>query len=222
MDSLLEFLEKYLTENRKYTIERVLHERTKHFTVVVENVYHSQNTSAILRSCECFGIQDLHVIEKGFKYRPNVQIVKGATKWIDIHKYPDAPGNTTECLTQLKNKGYKIIAASPHQNDVALETLDPSIKSAFVFGGEKAGISQEVKAQADVFMKIPIMGFTESFNVSVAVAITLHHMVTRLRETSVCWQLSKDEIQEKKLDWTKKSLKKSKALIRYWESLHNS
>lgn len=199
----LSYLEGFLTESRKENFLRVLENRTKHFTVAVEDVFQMHNASAVMRSCEVFGIQEMHVIEQRFGKRIDKEIAMGAQKWVDIKAYDSA----INCVNTLRDKGYQIIASTPHSDDCLLEDFDISKPAALFFGTEKEGLSQEIIQQADGFLKIPMVGFTESLNISVSAAIIIEHLTNRLRHSTVAWALSPDEILEKRLDWTKKSIR---------------
>lgn len=215
---LIEKIGSHINENRKALIERVLKKRTRHFTVAIENIFHPHNVNAVLRSCECFGLQDLHIIDEQEKYKIQKRIAKGANKWTDIYYYQKGENPTLQCIEQLKAKGYTIVGACPHKNDMDLENFDFTQKAAFFFGAEKEGISETVKQHADCFVKIPIYGFTESFNVSVAVAIILHHLTLKLRESDkVNWQLSPQEINERTLEWFIKSARNGKKLLAFYK-----
>ncbi len=210
----LNFLENILTDNRKERFLDVLKNRTNHFTVVVEDVYQLHNTSAVMRSCEVFGIQELNVIEQRFGKRIDKQIALGAQKWVDIIRHETA----TNCIQSLRSKGYQIIATTPHENDCLLENFDISKPSALFFGTEKEGLSDEIMQQADGFLKIPMVGFTESLNISVSAAIIIQNLTSRLRNSNLPWQLSEDEILEKRLSWAKNSIKDIKRIEkRYFE-----
>lgn len=202
-EKYLEYLETFITESRKEGFQRILANRTKHFTVVCEDVYQLHNTSAVMRSCEVFGIQELHVVEYRFGKKIDKEIALGAEKWVDIHRY----STNQDCIQDLREKGYQIIATTPHENDCMLEDFDISKPSAIFFGTERNGLSEEVLQQADGFLKIPMMGFTESLNISVSAAIILQNLSTRLRHSSIPWQLTEAELLEKRIDWTRKSIK---------------
>ncbi len=210
---LLTYLQTYLTENRKDTFERVLNHRTRHFTVVLEDIYQKHNTSAVIRSCDVFGIQDLHIIENKYKSYVSNQVAKGAHKWIDFHYYNQLEYNNENCIEQLKASGYQIIATTPHNDSCLLRDFDIGQKSAFVMGVEKEGVSENIMKAADGFLKIPMVGFTESLNISVATAIILQDLSTRLRNSSIDWQLKEEEKNELRLDWCKKSINKVDQII---------
>lgn len=208
-DDLLTYLEGYLTEERKQRFLEVLQNRTKFLTVAIEDVYQMHNTSAIMRSCDVFGVQEVHVVEDRFQKRLDKNIAVGAEQWVDMHKYEDA----SECISKLRQSGYQIIATTPHNDSQLLPDFFPKKKTAVFFGTEKEGLSEEVMQQADGYLKIPMVGFSESLNVSVSAAIIIQDLAQKIRKSNVDWQLSQDEILEKRLDWTKKSIKSVEAII---------
>jgi tRNA (guanosine-2'-O-)-methyltransferase len=210
----LEFLENILTENRKERFLNVLKNRTRHFTVAVEDVFQMHNTSAVMRSCEVFGIQELNIIEQRFGKRIDKEIAMGAQKWVDINAFDSISG----CLDNLQSRGYQIIATTPHENDCLLEDFDISKPSALFFGTERDGLSEEILDRADGFLKIPMVGFTESLNISVSAAIIIQNLTERLRKSNVQWQLSENEITEKRLQWAKNTIKDIKRIeARYYQ-----
>jgi tRNA (guanosine-2'-O-)-methyltransferase len=213
--ALLNFLESYLTEHRKQRFKQVLSKRTRHFAVAVEDVYQLHNTSAVMRSCDVFGIQDLHIIEELNVKRIDREIAMGAQKWVDVYRYHSA----VECIESLKATGYRIIATSPHANDTDLAEFDISLPSCFFFGRETEGLSEVVMDQADAFLKIPMVGFTESLNISVSAAIILQQLTQKLRASSIDWQLSEQEQLAKRMDWCKKTLKNHELLVQRFRDL---
>lgn len=204
---LLNYLEDYLTDKRKETFNKVLDKRTRHFTVVLEDIYQPHNASAVVRTCDIFGVQDIHVIENRYVNRVSKYVAKGSQKWITSNRYKSDGNNTKICLDTLKEEGYQIIATTPHNDSCLLQDFDASKKSAFVFGAEAEGVSDYVKENADGFLKIPMVGFTESLNISVAAAITLQDVTTKLRNSNINWQLSKEEKDILYFEWVKKTIK---------------
>jgi tRNA (guanosine-2'-O-)-methyltransferase len=202
-EALLVYLENFISENRQKRFLEILQNRTKHFTVVVEDVFQMHNTSAVMRSCEVFGIQEINVIEQRYSRVIDSQIALGAEKWVDVNQF----ANSETCMESLRNQGYQIIATTPHNESCLLHEFDISKPSALFFGTEKEGLSEAVMQQADGFLKIPMVGFTESLNISVSASIILQDITNRLRLSSVDWQLSQKEIFEKRLDWTRKTIK---------------
>ena len=209
----LAYLEGFLTDNRKERFEKVLANRTNHFTIVVEDVFQMHNTSAVMRSCEVFGIQQLNIIEQRFGKSIDKEIAMGAQKWIDINTF-----ETVEfSIKDLRAKGYQIIATTPHNNSCILSDFDILKPSAIYFGTEKEGLSQDVIDQADGYIKIPMVGFTESLNISVSAAIIIQDITTRLRQSNVDWKLSEEELLEKRLLWAKNTIKDIKRIeARYY------
>ena len=200
---LLTYLEGFLTENRKEGFLRVLKNRTKHFTIAMEDVYQLHNTSAVMRSCEVFGVQELNVIEQKFGKRIDSEIAMGAQKWVDVNRF----NNVQSCIDAKRAQGYQIIATTPHNDSCMLHEFDISKPSAIFFGTEKNGLSEEVIEQADGFIKIPMVGYTESLNISVSAALVIQDITNRMRHSEVNWQLTEEEILEKRLDWTRKTIK---------------
>ncbi|MEO2051075.1 MAG: RNA methyltransferase [Allomuricauda sp.] len=207
---LLAYLEGYLTEERKQRFLEVLQHRTKHITIAIEDVYQMHNTSAIIRSCDVFGVQEVHVVEDRFAKRLDKNIAMGAEKWVDVYRYQ----STADCIANLKQKGYQIIATTPHNDSTLLPEFYPEQKSAIFFGTEKEGLSDVVMHEADVFLKIPMVGFSESLNVSVAAAIIIQDLAHKVRASEVDWQLTDVEILEKRMDWTQKSIQHVKGIIK--------
>jgi tRNA (guanosine-2'-O-)-methyltransferase len=212
---ILEAFYEIITENKREMFDRIAADRTKHITVVLENVFQEHNASAVLRSCDCFGIQELHVIEKDNQYKVQRDIALGAGRWVDMYNFDKGSEVTKDCLTKLKSKGYKIIATSPH-TEKTINDIDLSQPMAFVFGTERRGISDEVIELSDELVKIPMYGFTESFNISVSVALVLNTIRMRLEESSLNWKLSEDEIVDLKIKWCKKILNGGEALEKHF------
>lgn len=217
--NFIEYLEQFVTDKRKVLFTKVLNDRTRHFTVAIEDIYQPHNASAVVRSCEVFGIQDVHVIENKYKFHASNQVAKGAQKWLDFKLYKKKDiNNTLECINNLRDKGYKIIATTPHNDSCVIQDFDITEKSAFFFGVEKEGLSKDVMDNADGFLKIPMVGFTESLNISVAAAIILQNMHEKLKASDVKWQLSELEKSELYLEWLKKSIKSIKKIKEHYYS----
>ncbi len=204
---LLNYLEEYLTDKRKTLFKRVLEERTRHFTVVLEDIYQPHNASAVVRTCDIFGLQDVHVVENKYVNRISKYVAKGSQKWITSKRYKTDGDNTKICFDHLKDEGYQIIATTPHQNSSLLQDFDITKKTAFVFGAEADGVSDYVMENADGFLKIPMVGFTESLNISVAAAIVLQDLTTKMRNSTIDWQLNNEEKEALYFSWIKKTIK---------------
>ncbi len=200
---LLSYLQGFLTERRRHLFKKVLSERTLHITVAVEDVYQLHNTSAVIRSCDAFGIQELHVIEEVNVKRIDREIAMGAQKWVDVQRHQ----STKACIQRLREKGYRIVATSPHTKAYPLENVRVEEKLALFFGRETEGLSPEVLEQADDFIYIPMQGFTESLNISVSAAIILQALSQKLRDSQIHWELDMQTHFNLEMAWTKKMIK---------------
>lgn len=219
---LIEILENCITDRRKDLLSSILNERTRYITVVLEDIYQSQNASAVLRTCDCFGIQDLHIIENNNEYKINPDVTLGSDKWLTLKQYRDNSDNSMAAITELKNNGYRIVATTPEQKHTPMEDFDLAKgKIALCFGTELTGLSDTIKKIADEFISIPMYGFTESFNISVSVAIILHHLTYRLRNSSISWKLNENDSLEVKLNWLKRSVKNSESILKKFYSDKN-
>ena len=203
----LDYLESYLTPRRKSLFAKIIADRTRHFTIVAEDTYQDHNASALVRNCDCFGIQDLHIIEQHNQYRLAKGMAQGSEKWVDLHYYSEFENNSQRCIDRLKSLGYAIIATTPHEKDCEIQEYDITRKSAFFFGMEKTGLSQDILDQADGYVKIPMFGFSESFNISVSAALVMQSIMARLRDSEgIDWHLSEAEIMDLKIDWSIKTI----------------
>jgi tRNA (guanosine-2'-O-)-methyltransferase len=205
---IYERLFEMLSDSKMHLVEKNASRRTRHLTVAVENLYQSHNTSAVIRNCDCFGLQDVYVIAKN-KFKLNRDVAMGANKWITEHRFEQ--GETNMCLNEIKAKGYKIVATSPTA-DQSIFDLEVSQPLCLLFGTEKYGLSPEAFAQADETVHLPMFGFTESFNISVSVALCLHELRQRMEREVQHWQLSEEEQLDLKLDWCRKILKNGDAV----------
>ena len=211
---LLEHLESYLTDHRQKRFAEVLAQRTKYFTVATEDVYQLHNTSAVIRSCDVFGIQEVNIVEEINTKRIDREIAMGAQKWVDLNRF----NSVKDCIADLRTKGYQIVATTPHVDDCDLIDFDISKKSCFFFGRETEGLSQQVLDEADCYLKIPMFGFTESLNISVSAAIILQHVTSQLRNSNIPWQLTDEERIEKRFDWIRKTIKNYDAIVERFHS----
>lgn len=205
-EKYIAFLETIVTENRSELYKKVLSNRTKHIALVLEDLYQKHNWSAVVRSCDVFGIQDIYTIENNYSVKLSNGVGKGSQKWVDFHRFRENLDNTQQCIDALKANGYQIVATSPHENSNVISDFDITKKTAFVFGAEKRGVSETMMQQADACVKIPMVGFTESLNISVAAAIILQNTTERLRNSTVNWQLTQAEQSEIYLRWLEGSI----------------
>lgn len=205
---LLDYFLGFLTENRKQRFEEIIAQRSKHFTVVCEDVYQLHNTSAVMRTCDVFGIQEMHVVEQRWGKRIDTEIAMGAQKWVDIHRHQQVE----DAIKRVKAAGYRVVATTPHAPEKSLAEFDITQPAAFFFGTERYGLSDIVMEQADELVCIPMYGFTESLNISVSAAIILQQVSARLRSSGLPWQLTEEERQEVLLRWAKASVKEADKL----------
>lgn len=221
--NLTEYLESFVTESRLNLFEKVLTYRTNYITVILEDIFQSQNASAVLRTCDCFGIQNVHVIENRNSFDVNKEVALGSSKWLSINKYNEKHNNSLQAIRNLREKGYRIVATTPHKNDTFLQDFDLfNGKTALVFGSELPGISDIILNEADEFLKIPMYGFTESYNISVSAAIVLHHLTEKLRQKpKEFWQLTANERNEVKLEWLRNTIKRSELLEKEFREKYN-
>jgi len=219
---LIQFLSEFVTPERLILFDKILSLRTNYITVVLEDIFQTQNASAVLRTADCFGIQNVHVIENRNVFRVNPDVVQGASNWVTVKRYNGESMNTMHAIRKLKADGYRIIATSPHEHDVDLESFDlEKGKAAFIFGTERPGLTDLAMQEADEFMKIPMVGFTESLNISVSVAVALHHLTYELRNhSSIDWHLSDLEKQKLFLHWLRLSIKRVDLLEKKFEELN--
>jgi len=211
---LINYLSGFITPRRWQNMERIIGFRTQYVTVVLEDIFQPHNASAVLRTCECLGIQDVHIIENKNQYNVNPDVVMGSDKWINLVKYNSETINSRSTIDTLRKKGYRIIATSLSKKATPLDRFELADgRCAIFFGTELTGLTEEVLDQADDHLKIPIYGFTDSYNISVSAAIILHDLLTRLRKSDIQWQLSGSEKEEVLLQWLNNSIKRSNLLI---------
>ena len=210
---LLNYLLEFVTENRRKKFDEIIQHRTRYITVVLEDIFQPQNASAVLRTCDCFGVQDVHIIENRNEYNINPDVALGSFKWLSLKKYNKKEFNTLTCYEHLREQGYRIVATTPHKNDCLLDDLPlEDDKITLVFGTELEGLSSEAIQHADEYVKIPMAGFTESFNISVSVALFLFHLTDKLRRSDIDWQLTEEEMTDIKISWAKSSIKSADTL----------
>jgi len=200
------------SDNKRDLFDRLVLNRTRHIAVVLEDIFQAHNASAVLRSCDCFGVQDVHVIEDRNRYAPNSEVSMGADKWVDYYKHP----SILQTYDELRSRGYRIIATLPHENDTLITNLDISQPVALVFGTELTGLTPEAIAHADGYVKVPMYGFTESFNISVCAALSLFYLTEKMRSTpSIAWQLTPDEQITLKLYWAMQVIHDGRNVMHY-------
>lgn len=221
--ALLAYLQGFISDGRKDRFEQVLNDRTRYLTCVLENIVDAHNANAVIRTCECFGIQDVHVIENESRFKAAKKVLQGSHKWLSVFRYKEQESKSLDCMRSLKEKGYRIVATSLHEENISIHDLDLSTPIAIVMGQENIGISEVVKSEADVFVKIPMSGFTESLNISVAAAIVLQELSHRIRkDDSRSWRLNASEKDLIRKEWTLKNIYRNELLIeRFYQDQKN-
>jgi tRNA (guanosine-2'-O-)-methyltransferase len=211
--ALIKHLSGCVTENRFCLFQKVLNERTRYISVLLEDIYQSQNASAVLRTCDCTGIQDVHIVEERNEYEINPDVALGANQWLSLHYYNTGEDNISDGVEALKKQGYRIVATSPHAEGSSPETFDlVKGKAAIMFGTELNGLTTRALDLADEFIQIPMFGFTESYNISVSAALTLYGLRKRLETSDLDWRLGEEERSELLLMWLRSSVKMSEQI----------
>ncbi|MEA5499929.1 RNA methyltransferase [Limnoraphis robusta] len=210
---LIADLSQFVTAERQQKIESVLQQRTRHITVILEDIFQSNNVSACLRNCECFGVQDLHIIDKRNDFDLLREVSVGSEQWLTLYRYNQPKINNTQiCLEKLKSQGYKIVATTPDPKAITIEQISVEDKLALMFGTELNGLSDDAFSQADYLVRIPMVGFSESFNISVSVALCLYEILSRLKNSKINWRLSEIERLEIQINWLRQSVRGSRLL----------
>ena len=202
--ALYDRLSSFISENKRALFDRIAPERTHHVTLVLEDIYQPHNASAAVRTCDLLGVQNIHIIENRNKYVMNPDVTLGSSKWTDMHRYRDHDNNSRVCMDRLRKDGYRIVATTPRADGFTPQTIPLDGPLAFCFGTELTGLSDAVLDHADLHLRIPMYGFTESYNISVSVAITLFTVMERLRAGDGFWRMSDAQQLALKLGWARK------------------
>ncbi|MEJ5301854.1 MAG: RNA methyltransferase [Bacteroidales bacterium] len=213
-EKLTQYLLEFVSNHKQEIFAKNLLQRTRYLTIVLENVFQPHNISAVLRSCECFGVQDVHIIENRNRYQVNPDVALGASKWLSIHRYDEGEETVIRVLERIRAQGYRLVATSPHEDDYTIEELPLDQKTALIFGTELEGLSKAALSMADAWVKIPMVGFTESLNISVSAAVSLYTLTRRLRQSSYSWRLNEEEQQDVLLQWAVSAVKSAEPLIK--------
>lgn len=205
---LINYLSQFVTPARQEKIELVVEQRTRFVAVILEDIYQPHNASAVLRSCDSFGVQDVHIVENKNAFTVSQGVTLGSDRWLTLHRYNEEKiNNTKRCLDKLKSEGYAIAATTPHQQEVTIQELSVDKKLALMFGSEISGLSKYAEEEADISVKIPMLGFSESFNISVSAALCLYEVTNRLRRGEINWCLSEEEKLDLQINWLQNSIR---------------
>jgi len=210
---LVDHMSDFITEKRLALFKQVIADRTRYITVLLEDIYQSQNASAVLRTCDCTGVQDVHIVEEQNAYEINREVALGSNQWLSLHYYNKGSDNIYRGIKALKKQGYRIVATSPHKDGSTPETFNLERgKAALLFGTELSGLTDRAMELADEYIQIPMVGFTESYNISVSAALTLYTLRKRLELSSLDWKIGEDEQTELLLDWLRTTIKLSEKI----------
>ena len=200
---IFEYLKQFLTEERLQKIEHFAEESSDFVLPVLEDVYQFRNAAAIVRSVEACGFHKVIALEEENVFDPNLRVTKGADTWVEVEKMPA----TLQSLEDIKNRGYKILAVSPEKHASMLPDYQVTEPIALVFGNELEGVSEEILDFADQTLAIPMYGFTQSFNVSVAAAICMYELKQKLLKSGIDYKLSEDQKLKMKIRWAVNSIR---------------
>ncbi|MFP4362584.1 MAG: TrmH family RNA methyltransferase [Spirochaetia bacterium] len=209
-------LSMHVSNTRLEKINRVAEARTDKLVVVLEDIYYTQNMSAVIRTCECLGIQNVYVIGSIPYARVNKHVALGASQWVTLHRRHKEPKSGV--LTELREAGYRLCTTSLSADAVSIYDYNPiEQKTAVILGNELNGVSETALKHADVNLSIPMYGFSDSFNISVSAAIICSTFTDRLRAQGAEGLLSPDQQMELKLQWMKSSIKRADEIEREYE-----
>ncbi|MEX0770548.1 MAG: RNA methyltransferase [Balneolaceae bacterium] len=209
---IVNYLREFVTDQRWERINRVIESRTRCLNVVLEDLYQPHNASAVMRSCDAFGIQDLHVIEKTNRFTPDSGIAMGSEQWLTVQKYRGKRA-LENCLLRLKEQDFRIVATSPHEQDLDIDKLKSDRKLSLMFGSELSGLSDKALEMADIRCRIPMEGFTESFNISVSASLFMYELSRKLKNSGMEWRLTEKEKLKLRYEWLLKTLKAGDQLV---------
>ena len=216
---LFDYLETFLSESRRARLREVLALRTRHLTLVLDDIYQPHNLSAALRSCDAFGVQDVHLVEPRHEVEISSDVAGGSDKWLTRYEYT-GPAAGEECLAVLRRQGYRIVVTAPNIEAASPESLDLTQRTAIVIGNETAGVSGAFERAADGWLKVPMVGFVESLNLSVSAALCLSELTRRLRRSDIDWRLTPAETEKLLINWTRASIANVEAIEARWRADH--
>lgn len=209
-DDVVSILASHISQARKTTIERVLAQRTDNLTVVVEGMVDLGNVSAVMRTAEGFGIQSVHAIDTADVYKRSRRTTRGTDKWIDRYRWDDI----TTCFEHLRAEGYRIVVADLGGEAEKVDETDLTQRTALVFGNELEGITPDARALADAAVTIPMSGFADSFNISVAASVVLYEaQQQRERRYGSSGDLSESDVERIRAVWYLKSVRASHLVV---------
>jgi tRNA (guanosine-2'-O-)-methyltransferase len=209
-------LEQFLQPERLHRLDEVLSSRTNTLTVVLDQVRNSHNVSAVLRSADAFGVSTVHLVGEEFTYSPSIS--QGTERWMQLRSHPNAQA----AISALRESGFSIVVLRPEEQSTGdtrpvlpVSQLPFEEKLALVFGNEASGVDPAFSDAADISSFIPMAGFVESLNISVACAICLYSStISGASPGRRTPPLSNDERTELRDLWLKKGVKNSDIILR--------
>lgn len=211
MSRISDLLTPHVTDGRCARIESVLEQRTRNFVPIFERVWDPHNISACLRTAEALGLQEVHVVEADTPFKPSKDVVQGSAKWLEIIKHR----SSTTCIRFLKDRGFTVAAGALTDDAVPLTELDFSGPMALAFGNEHDGLSREFVERCDVVFRIPIYGFTQSYNISVSAAVAMYHgVLERTRLHGGNGDLTSEQKDELRDRWLIKTVPLAKEILK--------
>lgn len=213
---LTAYLEGFVSQKRRNLLKSILEQRSRYLSIMLEDLYQPHNTAAVLRSCDAFGVQDVHVLQISNRYQPSKMVSVGAEKWVYQHRHAGDEGLTLKKMKEFKEQGWALVATCPNEDGYTPSNLPLDKPLMLMFGSEKPGLSEQAIEEADYRLQIPMHGFSESFNVSVSVALILQVLSSRIREENIEWGLNAEEKELIYLDWLRNSIKRSSEVEKHF------
>lgn len=209
-EQVIEALEAFVSGERKTRIDSVLAARTRTVVPVIEGIVNMGNVSAVMRTAEALGYQDLHIITGSTRFKNSRRTSIGAEKWLDVYHW----SSPAECARSLTSEGYRIVATHLDATAREVSEFDFTQKTALVLGNEKDGVSEEMLELSEARCILPMTGFAQSYNISVAAAIALYHAYQdRLRRQGAHGDLSERELLELRAAFYLRSVRSGKQIL---------
>lgn len=209
LHSIYEYLQQFLTSERLQKIEYFSAQSSDYVLPIMEDVYQFRNAAAIVRSAEACGFHKIVALEKINVFEPNLEVTKGADTWVEVEKLPAK----IDSLKEIKNRGYKIVAVSPEKEATPLPEFQINEPVALTFGTEWEGVTEEILDFADETLAIPMYGFTQSFNVSVAAAICFYELKQKLIQQKIPHFLDDEKSLRMKIRWAVNSIRSGSQIL---------
>ncbi len=219
--ALANYLQSFITEQRSQRFAEVLKWRTHWLRIGLVDLYQQHNASAVLRTCDAMGVQHVHIVETYNEFETNPDVALGSQQWLSLHQH-NGPNALHECISGLKAEGIRVAAAVLHKDSKPIQELPIDRPVTVLFGNEKEGLPEAAIEAADYLVHLPMYGFVESYNVSVAAALTMQLLMDRIHASSYPWQLSEYESTELLLEWSRLSIRHIDSVERQFHNEWNA